>query len=75
MHLIEEENNQGDLHQKQNNISILTVVSAVCSVRPVEIGSGWAREGERAAKVRAGGGHSHLIFSVAQHFNNSDANP
>ena len=75
MHLIKEENNQDDLHQKQNIISILTVVPAVCSVRPVEIGSSWAGECERAAKVRAGGGHSHLISSAAQHFNNSDANP
>ena len=55
-----EQENCKDVHRKQNNISILTIISAVCSGRPVEIGPGWAGEGERAAKVRAGGRHSHL---------------
>ena len=59
-----EQENCKDVHQKQNNISILTIISTVCSIRPVEIGPGWAGEGERAAKVRAGGRHSHLIIII-----------
>ena len=55
-----EQENCKDVHRKQNSISILTIISAVRSGRPVEIGPGWAGEGERAAKVRAGGRHSHL---------------
>ena len=71
-----EQENCKDVHRKQNSISILTIISAVRSGRPVEIGPGWAGEGERAAKVRAGGRHSHLrliiIMNLAQQ-HNSDA--
>ena len=68
---IEQENCQDEKDQKENNISILTVISAVCSGRPVEIGSSRAGEGERAAKMRAGGRHSHLSFAQKH---NSNAN-
>ena len=45
---------------------IITIISAVSSRRPIEIGSGGTREGERAAEVRAGWWYSHLwsLFTI-----------
>ena len=56
---------------------VITIISAVSSWRPVEIGSGGTREGERAAEVRAGWWYSHLwswftLYLVYFRFLNED---
>ena len=56
-HSVNNDDDDGDKNEDVPNYHhdhVITIISAVSSRRPIEIGSGGTREGERAAEVRAG---------------------